>query len=189
MIEAFVFNEIAITVRHWFEVGPEDNEHGARIEIRHRIAHQHRGSPFSAQPVEIDGIIWRADLFDVLTDKPGNLARAHHHLHFDGTDPVGRDWDDALTTDPFGWFEQQLQDLEQLLEHRGVELRDAEGEAAGVRRNLPAIMAAVRRCAGAECTTPQQCADQTRDTTPMVEMMVSMYRGGAPDGDPRPTSW
>jgi hypothetical protein len=189
LIEAFVFNEIAITVRHWFELGPDDNEHGARIEIRRLVAHDHRGSPFAAQLIEIDPIVWRADLFDVLTDKPGNLERAHHHMQFDGIEPQGRDWDERLSADPFGWLEQQLDGLEQLLAAKEVQLRDVEGEAEEVRRNLPAIMSAARRCAGAECTTPQQCANQTRDTKAMVDMMSSLYRNGSPDGDPRPAGW
>ena len=187
MLQAFVFNEIAIVVRHWFEIGPEDDEHGARIEIRRLVSHEHRGSESAPQLIEIDDIIWRADLFDSLSDEPGNFARAHHHIHFDGIEPVDRDWDDRLSADPFGWVQEQLEALPELLAARGADLQDVEGETDDVRRNLPAIMSAARRCAATECTTPQQCANQTRDTTEIVAMQASLFRGDSPRGprDPR----
>ncbi|MGN6168828.1 MAG: hypothetical protein ACTHQQ_11755 [Solirubrobacteraceae bacterium] len=187
MLQAFVFNEIAIIVRHWFEIGPDDNEHGTRIEIRRLVSHGHRGSESAAQPIELDEIIWRADLFDSMSEEPGNFARAHHHLHFDGVEPRGRDWDDRLSADPFGWLEEQLDALPELLSGRGAVLEDHEGEAADVRRHLPAIMSAARRCAATECTSPHQCAGQTRDTTEIVAMQASLFRRDSPGGphDPR----
>ncbi len=187
MLQAFVFNEIAIIVRHWFEIGPDDNEHGTRIELRRLVSHEHRGSESAAQLIEIDDIIWRADLFDALSDKPGNFARAHHHVHFDGIEPRNRDWDDRLSADPFGWLEEQLDALPELLLACGVALQDHEGEAADVRRHLPAIMSAARQCAATECTSPQQCAGQTRDTTEIVAMQASLFRSDLPSGrrDPR----
>jgi hypothetical protein len=108
LLQAFVFNEIAIIVRHWFEIGADGNEHGTRVEIRRLVSHEHRGSESAPQLIEIDGIVWRADLFDSLSDEPGNFARAHHHMQFDGLEPLGRDWDDRLGADPFGWLEEQL---------------------------------------------------------------------------------
>ena len=187
MLQAFVFNEIAIIVRHWFEIGPDDNEHGTRIEVRRLVSHEHRGSGSAPQLIEIDDIIWRADLFDSLTDRPGNFARAHHHMHFDGIEPRTRDWDDGLSADPFGWLEEQLGALPELLSARGAALQDHEGETADVRRHLPAIMSAARRCAATECTSPQQCAGQTRDTTEIVAMQASLFRSDSPSGprDPR----
>jgi hypothetical protein len=189
LLQAFVFNEIAVIVRHWFEIGPEDNEHGARIEVRRIVGHEHRGSESAPQLIEIDEILWRADLFDTLSDKAGNFARAHHHMHFEGIEPVDRDWDDRLTADPFGWVEERLRELPKLLVASGTELRDVEAEAADVRRNLPAIMSAARACAATACTTPQQCADQTRDATEIVAMQASLFRSDSPGGprDPRVT--
>jgi hypothetical protein len=187
VVQAFIFNEIAITVRHWFEIGPDDDEHGARLEVRRLVSHDHRGSDSAPQLIEIDDIIWRADLFDTLSEEPGNFARAHHHVNFDGNEPLDRDWDDRLSADPFGWVEERLDALPELLAGLGVELQDVEGEANDVRRSLPAIMAAVRRSAATECTTPQQCADQTRDATEIVAMQASLYRSDSPGGprDPR----
>jgi hypothetical protein len=187
LLQAFIFNEIAIIVRHWFEIGPDDNEHGTRIEIRRRVSHEHRGSASAPQLIEIDDIIWRADLFDSLSDEPGNFARAHHHMQFDGIEPVDRDWDDRLSADPFGWLEEQLDALPKLLSARGAAVQDIEGEAADVRRHLPAIMSAAHRCSATECTTPQQCAGQTRDTNEIIAMQASLFRSDLPGGsrDPR----
>ena len=36
MQEVFVFNEIAVIIRHWYEIGVNGREHGARVEIRLR---------------------------------------------------------------------------------------------------------------------------------------------------------
>jgi hypothetical protein len=187
LLQAFVFNEIAVIVRHWFEIGPDDNEHGARIEVRRLIRHEHRGSESAPQLIEIDEIIWRADLFDTLSEAPGNFARAHHHVRFDGIEPIDRDWDDRLSADPFGWVEERLDALPELLAARGAVLQDVAGETEDVRRNLAAIMSAARRCAATGCTSPQQCADQTRDTAEIVMMQASLFRSGSPEAscDPR----
>src|SRR5262249_27940511 len=131
-----------------------------------------------------DDIIWRADLFDSLSDEPGNFARAHHHMHFDGIEPLNRDWDDRLNADPFGWLEEQLGALPELLSARDAAVQDPEGEAADVRRQLPAIMCAARRYAATECASPQQCAGQTRDTTEIVAMQAALFHS-SPSGDPR----
>src|SRR3954453_19978800 len=108
MQQIFAFNELAVVVRHWFEVGPEDEEHGARVELRRLVRHPHRGSESAPQVLELDGIVWRADLFDGLNDPPGSWSRAHHHTGFDGIEPQGRDWDDELTADPIGWTRRRL---------------------------------------------------------------------------------
>src|SRR6202030_3455059 len=99
MQHAFVFNEIAITVRHWYEINgdPDEEEHGIRIEVRTLEHHAHRGSLYAPQIVEWDGIIWRADLFELVGDGSVEFGRAHHHTRFDGIEPTDRAWDDELT--------------------------------------------------------------------------------------------
>jgi hypothetical protein len=183
--QIFAFNEIAVVVRHWFEVGPEDDEHGARVEVRRLVPHAHRGSESAPQILELDGIIWRADLFDGLEDAPGSWSRAHHHLSFDGIEPLDRTWDDGLSADPIGWTRRTLEDLPALLADRGVALDDPEGEAADVRRALPAIMAAVEAYQPLNCRSPEECLAATRDTREITGIMVGMFR--AQPGDPRLT--
>jgi hypothetical protein len=182
MQQIFAFNELAVVVRHWFEVGPEDEEHGARLELRRLVSHPHRGSESAPQVLELDGIVWRADLFDGLNDPPGSWSRAHHHTAFDGIEPQGRDWKDELTADPIGWTRRRLADLPGLLQD--VELADPEGEAEDVRRALPVIMAAVEACGPERCTSPAECRAATRDTREIVALQAHMFRAGDPR-DPR----
>jgi hypothetical protein len=182
--QIFAFNELAIAVRHWFEIGPEDNEHGARLELRRLVRHPHRGSESAPQVLELDEILWRADLFDGLDDEPGSWSRAHHHDDFDGIEPTGRTWDDGLSADPIGWTRRRLEALPDLLARRGVELDDVEAEAADVRRALPAIMAAVEACRPAACVSPADCLAATRDTREITAIMLGMFRPGDPR-DPR----
>lgn len=183
MQQIFAFNEIAIVVRHWFEVGPEDEEHGTRLEIRRLVPHAHRGSESAPQILELDEIVWRADLFDGLEDVPGSWSRAHHHRNFDGIEPRDRTWDDDLSADPIGWTRRALDDLPALLDQQGAELEDPEGEAADLRRALPAIMAAVEAYQPVNCRSPQECLAATRDTGEIMQIMIGMFRD-AP-GDPR----
>jgi hypothetical protein len=181
MQQVFAFNELAIAVRHWFEVGPEDTEHGARLEIRRIARHPHRGSESAPQVLELDEIVWRADLFDGLDDPPGSWSRAHHHLDWDGIEPTGRTWDDELSADPLGWTRRQLEDLPALLARRGVTLEDPEAEAEDVRRALPAIMAALEAARPEACRSPRDCLAATRDAREITQIMLGMFRDGAPD--------
>jgi hypothetical protein len=182
--QIFAFNELAVAVRHWFEVGPEDEEHGARLEIRRLVRHPHRGSESAPQVLELDEIVWRADLFAVVGDPPGSWSRAHHHDDFDGIEPTGRTWDDELSADPLGWTRRRLEDLPGLLARRGVQLADVAGESADVRRALPAIMAALAACGPEACRSPADCLAATRDTREITAIMLGMFRGDDPR-DPR----
>jgi hypothetical protein len=186
MLRAFVFNETAVVVRHWYEVGPDDDEHGARLELRRLAKHNHRGSESAPQRIDIDGIVWRADLFDLVGDPPGTYRRAHYHDNFDGLEPQGRSWDDALTANPFGWIETQLGDVAGLVGASGVALTEPERESADIRNHLPDIIAAALKCAPVECRSPAECMAATRDTGDIVQMMVSLFRTEAAHGrDPR----
>ena len=184
MQQIFAFNELAIAVRHWFEIGPDDDEHGARLEIRRLVRHPHRGSESAPQVLELDAIVWRADLFDAVGDAPGSWSRAHHHDGFDGIEPTGRTWDDELSADPLGWTHRRLEDLPGLLAACGVQLEDPEGEAADVRRALPAIMAALEACRPEACRSPADCLAATRDTREITQIMLGMFRPDDPR-DPR----
>src|SRR6476661_4273257 len=99
MLQAFIFSEVGITVRHWYEIGgnPDEEEHGIRLEVRALRRHSRRGSLAAPQIVELDEILWRADLFDLIGDEPGTFRRAHHHTRFDGIEPLDRAWDDDLS--------------------------------------------------------------------------------------------
>jgi hypothetical protein len=176
--QIFAFNELAIAVRHWFEIGPDDTEHGARLELRRLVRQPHRGSESAPQVLQLDEILWRVDLFDALGDAPGSWSRAHHHDDFDGIEPTGRTWDDDLSADPLGWTRRRLEDLPGLLARRGVEVEDVAGEAADVRRALPAIMAALEASGPEACRSPEDCLAATRDTREITQIMLGMFRPG-----------
>src|SRR6266702_2129785 len=91
----------AVIVRHWFEIdlGDAAREHGARIELRELAPQPHRGSESAAQLIAADRPLWRADLFDRLTDAPGTFGVAHYHPGFSGNEPSSRAWDPELTAD------------------------------------------------------------------------------------------
>ena len=85
----------------------------------------------------IDQPVFRADLFDLVDEPPGNLASAHFHDSFDGVEPNDRLWPDGIKRDPTGWLAGELGDLGRLLARAGVEV--PEPEARRARRT--------RRCA------------------------------------------
>ena len=76
MQQILALNRSAVTIRHWFEINLDDAsmEHGARIEIREMPDQPHRGSESASQLTSVDRPLWRADLFDRLTDPPGSFA-------------------------------------------------------------------------------------------------------------------
>ena len=103
----------AVTIRHWFEIDLDDAsmEHGARIEIRELPPQPHRGSESASQVTVVDRPLWRADLFDRLTDPPGSFGVAHYHPQFADNEPSARHWDAALSADPWTWLGDQFASL------------------------------------------------------------------------------
>ena len=145
MLQAFVFENVAVLVFPWHEPG-DPPERGARVEVRLRTAEPHRGSVSAAQRVVIDEPVFRADLFDQTTAPPGNLRSAHFHSHFDGVEPTDRLWPDGIKADPTGWLARELGDLAGVLARAGVDLPDvasvvSDGDA--LRDAIPVIVTAV----------------------------------------------
>lgn len=136
MQEVFVFNEIAVIIRHWYEIGANGREHGARVEIRLLTPSPRRGDESASQLIAIDQPIWRADLFDLLGDEPGTFGRAHYHHTFDGVEPTARDWDPELSADPISWCREQLSNLEKVIAASGATLIDPALEAVELRAAL-----------------------------------------------------
>lgn len=145
MLQAFVFESVAVLVGPWHEpVDPP--ERGARVEVRLVDQEPRRGSESAAQRVVIDRPVFRADLFDLVDEPPGNLASAHFHDSFDGVEPNDRLWPDGIKRDPTGWLADELGDLARLLVRSGVEVADPDGmerDATSLRNAVPAIVAAV----------------------------------------------
>lgn len=171
-------------VNHWYEVGEKDEEHGVRIEVR-TLAHPPRtGTGSDAQVIDVDGIILRVDIFDVLGKQPGNLERAHYHWRFEGRRPLDRAWDKHLQADPFGWLGERLSDLAGLARTAGVVIPDVEAEAADLRAATPEILAVAKSLAATECAAPSACIEATKESRHLVLEVLAEARG-EPGPDPR----
>ncbi len=180
MQEVFVFNEIAVIIRHWYEIGEHGREHGTRVEIRRLTPSPRRGSESASQLITIDQPIWRADLFDLIGDEPGAFGRAHYHHRFDGVEPTARDWSAELSADPLTWCRDQLSNLETLIPLAGVTLTDLALEAEELRDACDRMIESVGRYVGRGCTDPARCRAATRDAGPTIAIMEEMFGGGVP---------
>lgn len=183
---AFVAENVAVLVRHWYEIGTEDNEHGTRVEIRRVSRPDHIGSESAAQPITLDLPLWRADIFDALDEPPGNLARAHFHPTFEGVEPVDRHWDHALRSDWRDWLTGQLSDLSTLLADAPVQ-PDPVADGMAIAARIPVILEVAASMLGALCDAQERCLAATVDTQHAVRLMLDQFRtpGAA---DPRLTT-
>jgi hypothetical protein len=148
MQRVFVFSATAVLVREWHESNPAGDEAGVRLEVRLLGDVNPRGSRSAAQAIVVDQPVWRADLFDLVDEAPGNFARAHFHPRFDGVEPCDRCWHDALSSDPMAWLATQFRDLNALLQQAGIQpgpaigLEQIEADGAELRQAVPEIVAA-----------------------------------------------
>ena len=166
----------AVTTRHWFEINLDDAsmEHGARIEIRELTAHPHRGSESASQLTTVDRPLWRADLFDRLADPPGSFRAAHYHPQFTGNEPSARHWDAALSADPWTWLGDQITSRGNAAGGESWPL-DPE-DAAELPGLATAIVATAKQFGPAECRSPAECYQQTRDVQDAVRLMIANLR-------------
>jgi hypothetical protein len=174
VLHAFVYNEVAVLVRHWFEVSLEDShlEHGTRIELRLLGDEPRRGSESAAQKIVADEPVWRADLFDRIDGVPGGFEAAHFHPRFDGVEPCERTWADEVKATPWEWLHGRLSDVADIAASGGVKLRDPEVERGQVAADAAAIVAIAQSRAATQCRSTQQCYDWTRDAESTVHLML-----------------
>jgi len=174
VLHAFVYNDLAILVRHWFEVSLKDShlEHGVRLELLLREVQPHRGSESAAQKIVADRPLWRADLFDRVDGTPGAFEAAHFHPRFDGVEPCRRNWADAIKTTPWEWLHDQLADVAAIAATAGVQLPDPAADTEQVRADAPAIVAVAQSRAAAQCGSKEQCYAWTQDAVPLVHLML-----------------
>jgi hypothetical protein len=171
---AFVFNEVAVLVRHWFEIDLADShlEHGARVEIRLLVPQPRRGSESAAQKVVVDQPVWRADLFDRLDGTPGAFEVAHFHPYFEGVEPCDRHWAAAVKATPWEWLETCLTDVAGIVATAGMALDDPATANEQVGAESAAIVGAARSRAPMLCGSAQQCHAWTRDAEGAVHAML-----------------
>ena len=166
----------AVIVRHWFEIDLDDAsmEHGARIELRELSAHPHRGSESAAQLITADRPLWRADLFDRLTDAPGSFGVAHYHPRFSGNEPSPRTWDPDLTADPWRWLHDQIAALGGSPGLPAWQLDP--GDAAELSSLADAIVTLARGLGPDRCHSAAECFALTRDARESVQLMIEYLR-------------
>jgi hypothetical protein len=172
---SFVHAQVAVLVRHWFEIGLTDGvlEHGARLELRLLTPQAHRGTESAAQRFVIDQPVWRADLFDRLDRPAGSFSAAHFHPRFDGDEPCDRVFRQEITTDPWAWAVAQLSDLDAMAAAAGVPAEAVAADAPDVREQAALIVDTARSVEATRCGSPEHCYRWTRDVAGTVQIMVA----------------
>jgi hypothetical protein len=166
----------AVIVRHWFEIDLDDAsmEHGVRVELRELAARPHRGSESAAQLITADRPLWRADLFDRLTDAPGSFGAAHYHPEFSGNEPSSRTWDPELTADPWRWLRARIAGLGGGPGRKAWQLE--AGDARELSALADAIVALARELGPDRCRSASECFALTRDARESVRLMIGYLR-------------
>ena len=152
MLYAFGFERVGIVVGDLYFVDPrprkgqEGAEHGVRLELRVLVRGALKGSPYSAQPIEVGAPIWRVDLLESVEGRPGSFDRTHHHPVFSGWDPNTRVFVRELSADPLGWLAGKLADLDDLVATAGfpADIADPD-DAQSLRDAVPEIVDVTRR--------------------------------------------
>ena len=152
MLYAFGFETLAVLVSDLYFVDPapmagqEGAERGVRLELRVLERQPLHGSIYSAQPIGVGRLVWRADLLESVAGPMGSFDRTHHHPHSQGWEPGERVFDEELSADPVAWVGRRLSDVEDLMaevQWDGSGMSDRE--IAEIRQTVPEIQAAVRR--------------------------------------------
>lgn len=175
MLHAFVYNEVAVLVRHWFEVSLEDShlEHGARIELRQRTPQPHRGTESAAQRIVADQPLWRADLFDRVDGVRGGFEAAHFHPRFLGVEPCERHWEDAVKAEPWVWLHERMSDVAGIVADSVPALNVSPADDEQIRADAPAIVIAAQSRAAMRCDSKEQCYAWTQDAAHSVHIMLT----------------
>jgi hypothetical protein len=174
--QILALSRCAVIVRHWFEIDLDDAsmEHGARIELRELVPQQHRGSESAAQIVTADRPLWRADLFDRLSDAPGSYGVAHFHPRFSGNEPCPRVWDPELTASPWAWLQDQVASTGAASGHGAWPLEP--GDTRELSALAGTVVAMARQFAPERCGSAAECFALTRDVRESVQLMISYLR-------------
>jgi hypothetical protein len=174
--QVLALSRCAIITRHWFEIDLDDAsmEHGARIELRELVPQRHRGSESAAQVVTADRPLWRADLFDRITDAPGSYGVAHFHPQFSGDEPCPRNWDAGLTSNPWDWLHRQVASAGAASGHGPWPIDpDDATELSGL---ADVVVAMARQFAPEGCGSAADCFALTRDAAESVRLMLAYLR-------------
>ena len=114
---AWFFGRVALLVEYFEQIGPDEIEGGARVEIRRVEQELIPGAPAAVSGFRVLPVtegIWRADLFHLL-NRPGDHPIYHYHPNFHDGDVGEREFDPKLTTDHLEWALAQVVDLKGIL--------------------------------------------------------------------------
>jgi hypothetical protein len=163
--QILALSRCAVITRHWFEIDLDDSsmEHGARIELRELVPQHHRGSESAAQVVTADRPLWRADLFDRITDRPGSYGVAHFHPGFSGNEPC-----------PWDWLRDQVASTGAASGHGAWPL-DTE-DAAELSGLADVVVTMASQFAPERCGSAAGCFARTRDARESVQLMLASLR-------------
>lgn len=143
---SYLFAEVAITLQKWCERASDGYECGVRVEVQQldQSMASRANSEFAARILLIAGPIWRADLFTLSTGLPGNFDRAHFHPRFIGDEPCDRQWDAALTRMPFGWLQENLENMSRVFTEAGFADLATGHDVRRIREMAPGIVSVAR---------------------------------------------
>lgn len=152
MLYAFGFERMAVLVSDLYFVNPSPEpgqpgpERGVRLEVRMLERGDLEGSIYSAQPIGVGHLIWRADLLESVTSEPGSLDRAHHHPFCRAWEPGKRQFAAEMSAAPLAFVARRLADLEGILDQAEVpRTAVGSGDPDALRRATPEIVDAVQR--------------------------------------------
>jgi hypothetical protein len=152
VLYVFGFERVGVVVGDLYFVDPkpikgqEGAEHGVRVELRVLGRGPLQGSIYSAQPIEVNEPVWRADLLESVAGRPGSFDRTHHHPAFTGWNPGHRVFARELSADPVGWLGGKLADLDGLLAAGGFPAGTAgPDDSRELQATVPEIVDATGR--------------------------------------------
>jgi hypothetical protein len=159
MLHAWGFDRVGVVASDMYFVDPnptpgqEGPEHGVRVEVRLFEHPPVTGSVYAAQPIVIERLVWRADLFESLEGEVGSSDRTHHHPNARGWEPGKRAFDEAMMADPVTWLTKRLSDLPALLESAQIgvdevgpdDARRMAAAAGEIAAKVEELLAGVRR--------------------------------------------
>ena len=131
-------------------------------------------SESAAQIVKADRPLWRADLFDRLSDPAGSYGVAHFHPGFSGTEPCPRAWDAVLTASPWDWLHDQVASTGAASGHEAWPLDPDDARELGGLADM--VVAMARQFAPECCGSAAGCFQLTRDVRESVQLMIACLR-------------
>jgi hypothetical protein len=142
--------------------------------LRELMPQPRRGSESAAQLITADRPLFRADLFDRLTDEPGSYGVAHFHPEFSGDEPCPRVWDAALAASPWDWLHDQVASVGAVSSRPAWPLDPADArELSGL---ADTVVTMARQFAPERCRSAAECYQLTRDARESVQLMIEYLR-------------